>query len=225
MADPACDHPESSLRYLEPADAVAELIKRHGYNQLFIDVIQSAHPDDDVDVELRLLCGELLFLMPDDDTRRTGLRRVWLATDKGKGIESSQSPEGTDMDERACDHAAVNKPLTLADAIAALLAQPDRPGESRRAHDGIHQASSPCSSRARLRASARAPYARRSSFGPPMLAMRGRTRSGRTRSDAELIDSEVDEEDPDRPCPRRASTKSPGGGTTARKRSDSLSRR
>jgi len=140
MADPACDHPESSLRYLEPADAVAELIKRHGYNQLFIDVIQSAHPDDDVDVELRLLCGELLFLMPDDDTRRTGLRRVWLATDKGKGIESSQSPEGTDMDERACDHAAVNKPLTLADAIAALLAQPDRPGESRRAHDGIHQA-------------------------------------------------------------------------------------
>ena len=140
MTDPACDHPESSLRYLEPADAVAELIKRPGYKQAFIDLIQSAHPDDDVDVELCLSCGELLFLMPDDDTPQTGLRRVWLATNEGKGIASRQSSGSSDIDEPACDHATVNNPLTPADAIAALLAQPHRPGESRRAHDGVHQA-------------------------------------------------------------------------------------
>jgi hypothetical protein len=34
----------------------------------------------------------------------------------------------------------VNNLLTVADAVAALLAQPGRPGESRRAHDGVHQA-------------------------------------------------------------------------------------
>jgi hypothetical protein len=90
MTDPGCTHPGSLMQYLEPADAVAELIKRPRYKQGLIDLVQSADPGDDVDVHLCLACGELLLLVPDKNTERTGLSQVWVITDRGKGMEDPE---------------------------------------------------------------------------------------------------------------------------------------
>jgi hypothetical protein len=79
-----CDHQDSSLRYLENADAVAELLQR-GVNPALIDLVQSQHPEDDADIHVCDACNELLFLMPDENDPDSELRQVWCITDKGKG--------------------------------------------------------------------------------------------------------------------------------------------
>jgi hypothetical protein len=93
-----CDHPESSLQYLEPADAIAEFLKRD-MHEFLVDLVESTHPLDDVDVHECTDCGELLLLVPNADDPDSELREVWAITDKGKG--ASVDPDDLSDAERA----------------------------------------------------------------------------------------------------------------------------
>jgi hypothetical protein len=81
-----CAHPDASLRYLNNADAIAELLRRQVHPSL-IDLVQSTHTEDDVDVHVCGACGELLLLMPNEDDPDSDVRPVWMISAKGKGME------------------------------------------------------------------------------------------------------------------------------------------